>query len=564
MKKQNILKGSIILMVSAVVAKAFGALFKIPLTNLLGGVGMSYFSCAYSLFLPVYALTATGLSSAVARMTARSAALGMYGNIIRIRRIALLMFTAVGLLGSAAVYLLAYPFSRLSTGGTEAVPAVLMIAPAVLFGCVTAVERGYYEGLSNMYPTALSQAAEGALKVAAGLWLCGFVNSHGSIIMARFPSVTDIRALSAAAGILGVSLSSLGAAVFFALLALFTRRPHGGEEHVQSRREIARELALTSLPVGISSVVTNLTAIVDMWTMIACISRFGCGRELPAAVAEADIPNFVYGSFAGIALTVFNLVPSVTNMLGKGALPAITAAWAERDRAALEAGTSQALVTAAALSVPSAFGLGVLSRGVLNLLFPLQSDEVEICISALRLLMPGMVCLCLSFPVFSLLQAVGKPSAPLKVMLMGTAVKLVGNLALVPLMGADGAAVSTSVCYGAILAAALTVYVRTTRAGLPVTPLVKIVYAGAMCGGGAYLADGICIRMGADGAAAVLVSIGAGAALYLISLGLLSLKKPKRAASRHIHADRRSFPPRHSEPSAAADTFKSEFRIMNS
>ena len=197
MKKQDILKGSIILMVSAVVAKGFGALFKIPLTNLLGGVGMSYFSCAYSIFLPVYALTVTGLSSAVARMTAQSAALGMYGNIRRIRRTALLMFSAVGIIGSAAVCLLAYPFSLLSTGGSEAVPAVMMIAPAVLFGCITAVERGYYEGMSNMYPTALSQAAEGAVKVAAGLWLCGFVNANGSRIMAYFPSVTDIRALSA-------------------------------------------------------------------------------------------------------------------------------------------------------------------------------------------------------------------------------------------------------------------------------------------------------------------------------------------------------------------------------
>ena len=163
MKKQNILKGSIILMISAVVAKGFGALFKIPLTNLLGGVGMSYFSCAYSLFLPVYALTVTGLSSAVARMTAQSAALGMYANIRRIRSTALLLFTGVGLVGSAAVWLLARPFSLLSTGGAEAVPALMMIAPAVLFGCVTAVERGYYEGMSIKHAAEVAGTSEDAM-----------------------------------------------------------------------------------------------------------------------------------------------------------------------------------------------------------------------------------------------------------------------------------------------------------------------------------------------------------------------------------------------------------------
>jgi len=91
-KKQNFLKGSIILMISAVITKLLGALFKIPLTNMLGGVGMSYFSCAYSLFMPIYALTVTGLSAAVARMTAQSAALGMYDNARRVRRTALMIF----------------------------------------------------------------------------------------------------------------------------------------------------------------------------------------------------------------------------------------------------------------------------------------------------------------------------------------------------------------------------------------------------------------------------------------------------------------------------------------
>ena len=530
MKKQNVLKGSIILMISAAASKGFGALFKIPLTNLLGGVGMSYFSCAYSLFLPIYSLTVTGLSSAVARMTAQSAALGMYSNIRRIRRTALLMFTGAGLVGSAAVCLLAYPFSLLSTGGAEAVPALLMIAPAVLFGCVTAVERGCCEGMSNMYPTAFSQAAEGAIKVAAGLWLCGYVNSHGSRLMEYFPAVTDIRALSAAAGILGVSVSSFGAVLFFAVLAAFRRPLRGGEEHLCPRRETARELAATALPVGVSSLVTNLTSLVDMWTITACISHFGCGRELPPSVAAEDIPNFVYGSFAGIALTVFNLVPSVTNMLGKGALPSITAAWAEHDRAALEAGTFQALVTAAVIAVPSAFGLGTLAPGVLHLLFPLQNDEAEICISALRLLMPGMVCLCLSFPVFSLLQAVGKPSAPLKIMLMGTVLKLVGNLVLVPLIGADGAAVSTSVCYAAVLAVSLAAYIRAAGVPLPAAALVKVLYAGTMCGGAAILTNGICRRAGTSELAAVTASVTAGALMYFVSLILLSLGKIKKAA----------------------------------
>lgn len=526
MKKQNFLKGSVILMASAVIAKALGAVFKIPLTNMLGGVGMSYFSCAYSLFMPVYALTVTGLSSAVARMAARSAALGMYDNIRRIRRTAHLIFAGVGTLGSLLILLLAKPFSMFSSGSSEATLAVAMIAPSVLFGCITAVERGYYEGLSNMYPTALSQTAEGIVKVVAGLYLCGYVSSHGLEIMAHFPQITDIRAVAAAAGILGVTLSSAGAAVFFGILAIFRRRERSrGESHLEPRKKIAGELMRTSLTIGFSALVTNLTAIIDMWTIIGCIRLFGCPGKMPVGVDISELPEFIYGSFSGIALTVFNLVPSVTNMLGKGILPEITGAWSSKDRDALRKNSVQGLLTAAVIAVPCAFGLGVLSPQVLHLLFSRQSDEMAVCINALRLLMPGMVCLCLSFPLFSMLQAVGKVGAPLKIMLAGTAVKLAGNLALIPFMGADGAAVSTSLCYGVILVLSVRTYVRAAGISLKFGEFASVLYAGAMCGAAAWLTADVCGKAGSGELTIILASAMLGGGVYILSLYLLSVKK---------------------------------------
>lgn len=519
-------------MVSAVIAKALGALFKIPLTNMLGGVGMSYFSCAYSLFMPVYALTVTGLSSAVARMTAKSMALGMYDNIKRIRRTAMLIFSAFGLVGSIAVFLLAKPFSLFSSGGTESALAVAMIAPSVFFGCVTAVERGYYEGMSNMYPTAISQAVEGIVKVGAGLWLCGYVNIHSREIMTYFPEITDTRAISAAAGILGVTLSSVGAMLFFAVMSIFRKKYTGGESMVMSHRDISRELISTALPTGISAVVTNLTAIIDMWTIIGCISYFGCRQEMPSGIAEDDIPNFIYGSFAGIALTVFNLVPSVTNMLGKGILPCITEAWAEGDKSALRHHTLQALLTASIIAIPCAFGLGVLSPKILLFLFARQNEEAEICINSLRLLMPGMVCLCVSFPLFSMLQAIGKASVPLKIMLLGTVIKLVGNLLLIPFMGADGAAVSTSVCYVVILAVSLAVYIKSTGISISVMPFISVVYAGLLCGATAYLASDLCERYGMSDFSAIFCAVISGGIIYILSLWLLSVKKYRKSIQR--------------------------------
>lgn len=519
MKKQNFLKGSLILMVSAVVAKLLGAFFKIPLTNILGGVGMSYFSCAYSLFMPIYALTVTGLSSAVARMTAQSNALGMYENARRVRKTALLLFSGVGLIGSILTAVLAKPFCIYAAGSPEAYTAVTMIAPAVFFGCITAVERGYYEGLSNMYPTALSQLAEGIVKMCAGLFLCSYVTENSEAVLAYFPECTDIRALAAAAGILGVTLSSAGAALFFVVVRLFDRRKRKkGESILMSHSEISRELVSIALPTGVSAVVTNLTALIDMGTLIGCITYFSSKTALPSGVTAEDMPRFIYGSFAGIALTVFNLVPSVTNMLGKGVLPAITESWENKNREALKKGTMQALLTATIIAVPAAIGMGVLSGEILHFLFPKQSDEVEICIDSLRFLMPGMICLCVSFPLFSMLQAIGKASSPLKIMILGAVVKLGGNLIAIPFMGVNGAALSTSLCYVVILAVSLKIYIRETDIQLNFRPFGIVLYAGIMCGAAAYLTADILKLQNMNNVVVLLASAATGGIIYITVL----------------------------------------------
>jgi len=518
MKSQDFLKGSLILMASAAAAKLLGALFRIPLTNMLGGVGMSCFSCAYTIFLPVYSFITAGISSSAARMTARSRALGLGGNILGIRRMALAVFSAAGLAGSLLILLLAAPFSRWSCGSMEAVPAVMMIAPEVLLGCIIAAERGYYEGMSNMYPTAVSQTLEGAVRTAAGLLLCGYAVRHGGELLPYFPFLSDEKPLAAAAGILGVTLGSAGALLYFMILRLLpSYSPENRERAQVSRRETASELVRTALPAGIGALVTNLTAVVDMCTMIVSVR---VPDMLPAGVTAGEYPRFVYGSFAGIALTVFNLVPGITNMLGKGVLPAVTGAWSSGCRSELSCRSSQALFTAAAVSVPCAAGLAVLSGQVLTLLFPERTAETEVCAGALRLLMPGMVFLCLSSPLFSMLQAVGRPAEQVWIMLAGTAVKLCGNLLLVPHIGAEGAAVSTSLCYGAILLLALRRYCSLTGFSLRGCGFPAVMHSGALCAGAAWLAADLAGRGGAGELVQILAAAAAGGASYLFPLRL--------------------------------------------
>ena len=101
---------------------------------LLGGVGMGYFGCAYGLFLPIYALSITGLSTAVASLVAKEHGAGHIQNVRKIRRTARLLFAGMGLLLSGFIWLFAVPFARSTAADASAAYAIRMMAPAAFFG----------------------------------------------------------------------------------------------------------------------------------------------------------------------------------------------------------------------------------------------------------------------------------------------------------------------------------------------------------------------------------------------------------------------------------------------
>jgi stage V sporulation protein B len=132
-----------------------------------------------------------------------------------------------------------------------------------------------------------------------------------------------------------------------------------------------------------------------------------------------------------------------------------------------------------------------------------------------------------------MLQAVGKTSSPLKIMLLGTAVKLAGNLALIPFMGVDGAALSTSLCYAVILIVSVRTYIKATELHIGAAQFGKVVYSGAMCGGAAYLVSSVLKKAEASQITVIAVSASVGGIVYLgliVSLmGRISTKRSKSA-----------------------------------
>ena len=75
-----------------VISKIVGAVFKIPLTNILGGIGMGYDSTAYSLYTPVFAMTAAAVPTVIIKAVADNIALRRFANAQKVLRTAVVIF----------------------------------------------------------------------------------------------------------------------------------------------------------------------------------------------------------------------------------------------------------------------------------------------------------------------------------------------------------------------------------------------------------------------------------------------------------------------------------------
>lgn len=455
-KSGSFFRNTVILFVAMFITKIIGAVLKIPLTNMMGGVGMGYFSTAFSFFNPVYTVLAAGLPVIVTRLTAQSIAGGRYREARRIKSASLIIAIIAGIFGTVFVVLFASPFANYAAGSPESFWAVMAIAPSVLFCCLASAYRGYYEGLYNMLPTAVSQVTESVVKAGLGLGLSGavlYLGEQGTIPKG------NILPLAAAAAVLGTTIGELCGTLS---LMIRSRVKSDGitdsdiekSPSAPSKFTLIKRIIKDALPISLGAVIINLSSFIDLLTISGgvqeCLvkNRWYFEENYALALKEsgaAAFGNFVYGSYTGIVLSMFMIITSLTALIGKSALPQITAAYERKSTEEVGKHVSILFSGIFVIGLPLCLSLGVLAEPVLSLLYPVRSAEVSVSVMPMTVLCAGGIPIALCGGLFSVFQAAGRFDLPIKLMMTGSAVKLILNLLFlrIPYISVYGAALST-------------------------------------------------------------------------------------------------------------------------
>ena len=272
-RKQNYMHGAAILTVGVIIMKALGAIYKVPLDNILGDEGYSMFMSAYNIYNIFFTLATAGLPVALSRLVAEADAHGRIRQEEKTFRVALRTFAVIGVFFSLILYLFPEWLASAYLENPDAALSIRAMAPAILLVCLVSAYRGYCQGNGNMIPTTVDEVLEVLFKVISGLIIA-------SVLLRAQKGLP----VGAAGAILGVSIGSV---VSLAYMIVYKRRHYSTlaapftagrvaddaqsvEPPTDSAGKIVKDLLTIGVPIALGA---SIMAILNSLDSKLCMNR---------------------------------------------------------------------------------------------------------------------------------------------------------------------------------------------------------------------------------------------------------------------------------------------------
>ncbi|WP_168123741.1 polysaccharide biosynthesis protein [Paenibacillus sp. HB172176] len=443
LKKDSLLKGTIILAAAALFARFLGLFQRIPLDYMLGEEGFNSFNLANSIYLLLLLLATAGFPSAISKMVSQRYALGKYEEAKRIYKAALFFGAVSGFIMAAGLFFFAGYFSDVISNQPNADLSVRAISPALLFFPIIAMMRGYFQGRQMMSAGGLSQIVEQFLRVFLGIGL-------GLIVL----SLGWSDRWGAAAITFGSVFGSLGA---LSVMLFYVRKlrnqdrqlelekrqleavqeDYGYDEGPNLRfRTIYREIFRMSVPAIVTSSVINVIFTFDLSLFDRLSGSFYTVSE--AILLKKDL---------GIAQSLAGIPPILAIALGSSIIPVISSAFSLNNMNEVKRQASIVLRVVCFTGVPFALLLTVASYSITGLLFKsTHGYEVVAALAASTIVQITMM------TTNSILYGLGKQRISMRNTLIGLVLKIVFSLALTPILGVYGLIIASVVCFTGVTA----------------------------------------------------------------------------------------------------------------
>ncbi len=556
--------GALIMTIGMFIVKLAGAAFKIPLSYILGGVGFGYFTTAYNMYSPIHALATAGLPIAISRMVSGYMTQGRYKDVKLMHKISIPLFMATGLFGSLLMIFGSFYYVQL-VNAPGSLYSLLALAPTIFFSCLISIYKGYYEGLRNMVPTAVSEIIEAFGKVIFGISLAWLTVSYGMSEFQKFGTIFGtayetkeaaklaILPWVSAAAVVGITLGSVAGYLYMLIKFKICGDGITPEELKEAPepypvKKIMKMLLSISVPVALGAIIMNVASTIDSTLIQTRLNDImNSTPEALLKVYGSLIPQqnikagkvhvFLLGCF-GYMNTVVMVLPTITQGFAISALPNVTSAWVSGVKEKIKSSIETVLKVTSIVSLPIGIGMSVLSLPIMDLIYNTfgknkSAEEVVISSHIMGIYALGIIFVAIGTPICSTLQAVGRADIPLKALTAGVVMKIAFNYILVgiPEINIQGAGIGTLICYLFVCAVTLFSLKKETKVSLDFTGVfLKPLLCALICGATAWASQGL-MAMAIPYKLATVIAIALAAVVYVFALFLTKTVTSKDLAT---------------------------------
>lgn len=524
-RKDSLLKGTIILAAAALVARFLGLFQRIPLDSIMNESGNAYFTQANNIYLFLLIIATGGIPSAISKMVSERYAKGSVHEGLQIYRAALLFGAVSGLLMAVLLYVFAPYVAAEITRYPGATLAIQAIAPSLLLFPVIAMMRGYFQGRQMMTAGGISQIVEQIFRVITAVGLALLLLSMG----------WSNEWLAAGASF-GSVLGSVGAFAVMLWYARKLRRQDAADIQLQEAmrsertagivklrlRTIYNELFRISIPIVMTAMTVQLLYMFDTSLFNRVTGAYYNAEDAVASLAWLGMR----------AQAIAGLPPILAIALSTSIIPAISSAYSVRNMDQVQRQGSLVMRIVLFTGIPAALSLAVAAASVTGFLFgDIGGSGIVAALTA------GTIFQITMMTTNSMLFGMGKQLSPLKATLVGIAVKVAASVVLGPLLGVYGLIIASTLCFIMITALNLRVIRREVNLNVLGGRWTRYLLAVAATGGGGYATALLGDRLLADLPARLGSFLTAAAAgiimlvLYLLLLVLLRIVTAEEAAS---------------------------------
>ncbi|MBE7084097.1 MAG: polysaccharide biosynthesis protein [Clostridiales bacterium] len=420
--KNSIIGGATALGIGAFVSKLLGALYRMPLTNMLGSSGLGLYQMVFPVYCLLLDFSGAGVPNAMAKLIAETDKNEKQNKAFNYLKSSIILLFCFGIVGTLFMSLFSGTISRFQ-GNQDAKLAYLFLSPSVLLVCLISCYRGYFQGFMDMKPTAISQIIEQVIKLILGLILVGIF------------SFNLVLAVSGAT--LAISVSEVVALIY--LIVVYKKRKVKVENSFIERKNhfgyYAKKIIKTTIPITLVGIILPISHVVDTFLTINIIGQYRTDATA------------LFGLFSGAVMTVINLPVSICYGLSAVSIPAVSSSKDEEEK---DRKAKNVVLLTTVISFAFFVGCFIFAPIIINILFrSLSNEEKRLAVNLLRFTSPCILLLSLVQTLNSVLIAKGRTYIPLASLSVGVAVKILLCVVLFkrPEINIYGSAIALIACY---------------------------------------------------------------------------------------------------------------------